>query len=471
MPPILAVALTLLFIGFLFWRDYKQQYTPSLALSIVCIWMLILGSRSVTEWLYLGEPISGGGDITEGDPLNRAVFFFLMGAGVVVLVKRGISWSQVFRNNIALTLFVLYCGISIVWSDFPFVAFKRWFKGFGDPIMVLIILTDLNPLRAAEIVLRTCTNILVPLSVLFIRYYSYIGRTYSDWTGDVGYTGVTTNKNILGFTLMVFSLFLVWRLYSRWGQASSSKMDNIGIPLLLLGMIGWLFSVADSKTSLLSLGLAVFVFSILGLRTARAHVTAYLVAGVLMFAVLQWSVDIKTVIAEGAGRDATFTGRTELWDVVLQMQQHPVLGFGLDSFWLGERLKTLQDRWYFKPNQAHSGYIELYLNLGWVGWAFFAGVIVSYYRKSMAMLTSTWEMTEWVIFARLGLGFLGAYLIYNYTEAAFKTPHFLYVIFLLFAIKYAQSQQMITESSPHSFSGGTCKVPRMAGNGDISLVR
>lgn len=458
MPPVVALALTLLFIGFLFRRDYKQGYTPSLALNIPCIWMLILGSRSVTEWIYLGAPVSGG-DIAEGSPLDRAVFFLLMGAGVLVLFKRGISWSQVFRNNIALMVFFLYCGISILWSDFPFVSSKRWFKGLGDPIMVLIILTDRDPLRAAESVLRVCTNILVPLSVLFIKYYPHLGRTYSEWTGAATYTGVTTNKNMLGFMLMVCGLALVWRLYSRWGSESGNKMDNIGIPLLLLCLVGWLFQAADSKTSLMGLTLGVLIFSVLGLRTARAHITAYLMAGILSFLALQLSFNISTAIIEAAGRDATLTGRTELWDVVLQMQQHPILGFGFDSFWLGDRLKTLQDRWYFRPTQAHSGYIEMYLNLGLFGCVVFAGVIISCFSKLRALLISSPQMTEWVIFGRLGMAFLGTYLVYNYTEAAFKTPHFLFVIFLLFAIKYAQPQQMARQFARNSLSGGALKVP------------
>src|SRR2546422_2989137 len=191
MPPTVALVLTLLLIAYLFRREFRQEYTPSLALSIPCIYLLILGSRSVTEWVNLGTPISGG-DIAEGSPLDRTVFLTLIVAGLVVLWKRRISWSQLFRNNITLTLFVLYCGISIVWSDFPFVAFKRWTKGFGDPIMMLIILTEREPIKAAQLLFKTCTYILIPLSVLFIKYYPHLGRGYSEWTGDAYYTGVTT---------------------------------------------------------------------------------------------------------------------------------------------------------------------------------------------------------------------------------------------------------------------------------------
>ena len=38
--------------------------------------------------------------------------------------------------------FLLYCFIAILWSDFPFVALKRWIKMLGHPIMALILLTE-----------------------------------------------------------------------------------------------------------------------------------------------------------------------------------------------------------------------------------------------------------------------------------------------------------------------------------------
>lgn len=454
MPPILAAAITLLFIAYLFFRDHKQGFTPSLALCIPCIWMIVLGSRSLTEWFYLGAPMpSGGGDAAEGSPIERAFFFLLMAVGFVVLAKRGLPFGQVAHQNLAFSIFMLYCGVSIVWSDFPFVAFKRWFKEFGDPIMVLIILTEPNPLKAAEIVLRVCINLLVPLSVLFIKYYPHLGKAFTEWGGNA-FTGVTTNKNILGFTLMVYGLFLIWRLSVRWGQTPSNRLDNVVIPLVLLAMVGWLFNISDSKTPLLSLGLAILIFFSFQLKMVRNHFTACLLTVLLVFGALQWTLNITSLIIEGAGRDTTFTGRTEVWAAVLEMQDHPILGFGVESFWLGDRLTTLQERWFFRPNQAHSGYIEMYLHLGIVGLTLFACVLVSYYRKCLKTILAR-KTGDWVVFARLGMAFLFAYLAYNYTEAAFKTPHFLYLVFLLFSIGLSHSWGLAgtPHQSPQSSTG------------------
>lgn len=462
MPPPLALVLMLVFSAYLFRREFRQEYTPSLALSIPCIYLLILGSRSVTQWVYLGVPISGV-DIAEGSPLDRTVYISLIVAGLIVLLKRRVSWSQLIRNNIALTLLILYCGISIVWSDFPFVAFKRWTKSFGDPIVMLIILTDREPIKATQFVLTTCVYVLIPVSVLFVKYYPHLGRTFDEWSGAPMNTGITTNKNLLGFVLMVSGLFLVWRLVARWGgEGRSGKwIDDVGIPVVLLGMVGWLFQMADSKTSLIGFILGTFVYLGLGLRNVRTHVGSYLIIGILAFLIMQVTFDITGVLIQGAGRDATLTGRTELWEVVLHMDPRPILGHGFESFWLGDRLKELHTMYHFKPNQAHNGYIEVYLNLGWVGLCFIGGLLLSGYFSIRERLASDVKMKETESFARFGMAFLITYLIYNYTEGAFKSLHFLFIIFLLCTMKYPLHQQRRAQSSPADLPQATPVIRRV----------
>ena len=66
------------------------------------------------------------------------------------------------------------------------------------------------------------------------------------------------------------------------------------------------------------------------------------------------------------GRDSTLTGRTEIWTHVLWVAGNPLLGTGFESFWLGDRLANV---WSIMPGiqEAHNGYLEVYLNLGWIG--------------------------------------------------------------------------------------------------------
>lgn len=76
--------------------------------------------------------------------------------------------------------------------------------------MALIIITDPNPQDALRIVMKRCAFLMMPLSVLFIKYYPEYGRYFDQWTGQAYNSGVTLNKNELGYGCMLFGIFFFW---------------------------------------------------------------------------------------------------------------------------------------------------------------------------------------------------------------------------------------------------------------------
>ena len=58
---------------------------------------------------------------------------------------------------------------------------KRWIKDLGNPIMALVILTERRPYEALGITLRRLSFLLLPLSVVFVRYFPELGRAIT-WT-------------------------------------------------------------------------------------------------------------------------------------------------------------------------------------------------------------------------------------------------------------------------------------------------
>src|SRR5574341_206011 len=423
MPPQLALLLTVVLIVVLFRKDSLRQYQSTYALWIPCIWLLILGSRPASMWMSLGNPYDVS-DVSpeymlEGSPVDRAVFLSLMAAGLLALWRRQIAWSQVLRNNVWLILYFLYCGISVSWSDFPFVAGKRWIKALGDPMMVLIVLTEPEPLKAIETVIKRCTFILISFSILFIKYYPHLGKAYDQWTGANFYVGVTTNKNTLGLLCFTFGLFYFGRFcYLRMRQLESSRKSDLLLILVLFCMFSWCFYTVDSNTALVSLFLGISIYIALGYQNVRNNFGSYTVAALLLCAILQLGFNVSDKIAVAVGRDSTVTGRTELWEVVLNMQKEPLLGYGFESFWLGDRLKKIWDMYYFQPNMAHNGYIEIFLNLGLVGLGLFVGVLVSSYHKISKELKSSAAIgqMERIDFDKLRMAFLLSFSIFNVTD-------------------------------------------------------
>ncbi len=52
-------------------------------------------------------------------------------------MARGFNWNVFLSRNFALCLFVFFGLVSVIWSDYPFVAFKRWFRDLGFYVMPL----------------------------------------------------------------------------------------------------------------------------------------------------------------------------------------------------------------------------------------------------------------------------------------------------------------------------------------------
>jgi len=137
---------------------------------------------------------------------------------------------------------------------------------------------------------------------------------------------------------------------------------------------------------------------------------------------------VSPAALQAMGRNPTLTDRTEVWGVLLSLVRDPWLGTGFESFWLGPRLEKMWRIYWWHPNEAHNGYLEVFLNLGWVGVALLAIVLVTGYRRVFEAYRRNLPLGS------LRLGYFIVGLNFNFTEAAlFKILHPVW-FFFLFAI-------------------------------------
>ena len=444
LPPSMASCLTVAFIIFLFGRDIRQKPDVSGALWLPFIWLVISCSRALSQWLNIfGLPVSGAVSVEEGSPLDAWFFFALIAAGSCVLVKRQVRVSEVIQNNGWLIVFLLYCFISITWSDFPFVAFKRWIKILGHPIMALIILTEPNPDQAVKTLLKRCAYVIVPVSILFIKYYPKLGRAFDTWTGQPMNTGITENKNMLGSDCMILGLFFFWYLLQTW-KTDRSTWRRTELRLIAGFLIGiwWLFSKAHSATPLTSLCVGILVVLFVGNRLINKNfIGTYLLAALVLLVVAELAFGVSGSFSEALGRGSGFSGRTLLWTHLLKVDIDPILGTGFESFWLGKRPELLQGLFLYIPNEAHNGYLEIYLTLGLIGLFLLIGLFIATFWKIRLELFRNFE------WARFRLGFFAAVILYNWSEAAFRTVSAIWFIFYIIAMDYPRSHLASAQSS------------------------
>ena len=231
---------------FLFRRDIRERPNVTGALWLPLIWLVLGCSRALSEWLNIfGLPVSGGASVEEGSPLDAWFFFALIVAGFCVLTKRQVRLSEIVRNNSWLIVFLVYCFISIAWSDFPFVAFKRWIKILGHPIMALIVLTEPDPEEALTRLMKRCAYVVVPVSILFIKYYPQLGRAFEPW-GGCNEPASPTDKNMLGADCLILGFFFFWHLLQTWQTERSTWRRNE--LRLIAGFLIGIWWLSDGRT-------------------------------------------------------------------------------------------------------------------------------------------------------------------------------------------------------------------------------
>ncbi len=428
MPPSIALLLWLICLTALLCFDPAKDSKTSFALWVSVVAMFIVGSRSPSQWLF-GVGGMAAQSLEEGNPLDRVISLALILLTFGILVSRSFDWGGFLWRNLALSAFVAFGFVSIFWSDFPLVAFKRWFRDIGNYLVILVILSDPKPLEAVRAVLRRLSYLLIPLSILLVKYYPEAGKSYDPWTGIAEYSGAATSKNMLGVICLISGLYFFWDTVVRWPERKKRRTRRIlFINVTFLAMTSWLLRMAHSTTSTVCLILGCFF--VLAAHTKAFKRRPLLLkimapASFLLYLILTLGLDMGGAMASAVGKDATLTDRTKIWAFVLGMHTNPILGTGYESFWLGPRL----ERFWLESglghiNEAHNGYLEIYLNLGIAGLVLLCGFVVGSYQTICKRLQSVSSL------ASLTLALWVIMLFYSVTEAGFRAG-MMWFMFLL----------------------------------------
>src|SRR5262245_11859583 len=226
MQPTVALALWAVLLFLLIRFDPGRESQISWAMWVPIGWFFISQTRLPSQWLGKTSGTLASA-FTEGNAFDRPFLFGLILLSVVILVSRSFRWGAFFSQNFFLTLFLLFGLVSFLWSDFLFVALKRWFRDLGNYFAILVVLSDPNPLQATRTFFRRLYFILIPLSYMMIKYYSFQAIRYDFWTGLPEYVGAATSKNTLGATCMLSGLFFFWDIVARWPERRETRTKRI----------------------------------------------------------------------------------------------------------------------------------------------------------------------------------------------------------------------------------------------------
>ncbi len=431
MPSIVALLLCLALTLVLLRIERRRNPEASPALWLPIAWTAIIASRPIGRWfLDFAET-----DYAAGSPSDQVVLLTLMVLSVIVVANRRVEWRALFADNRWLLLLFLFACLSVIWSDVPFISGKRWIRAFGTLIVGLVVMSERDPLKALESVVRRIGYLLLPMSYVLIHYYPALGRTYGRWDGFEMWLGVATHKNGLGQLCAMTMIFITWSLVS---EARAGNLRRLGAgavaDVAIVALCGYLLlgpgSATYSATSLSVVMLSLVLIALLQKQALQKFVLSSVTVVLLVAFYILFYDDVIALASYLLDRSTTLTGRaTDIWPVVLDAAYHnPVLGAGYGGVWgLGGEVSQAVE-----VEQAHNGYLDLFLQLGATGIVLLAAWLLEFARNTRRLVG---RAGSWPI---LGACMLYSLLVYNNSESTFiEYPSYIWTLSIYLPMVFA----------------------------------
>jgi exopolysaccharide production protein ExoQ len=357
-----------------------------------------------------------------------------------------------------LWIFLLIALASVFWSDHP-----------GETVRLFIAVTQMTCFGAYFVgrykmkeqltLLAYSFGIAALLSILFglvFPGYGVMGMgvfVNPENAAHLGaWRGIFTHKNGLGKMMDMAALTFL-------SLASTNRQDSI------TKWVGFSFCVclillSTSKTSLVILMTLIALFPLYkAIRWSYTLVLPFFVGTILTtgsIAILLLS-NLDTV-AGALGRDLTLTGRTEIWEIVLEkIGERPWLGYGYSGFWHGMDGQSA-DVWAvvkWACPHSHNGFLDISLDLGLIGLAAFLLTFLAACSRSIMLIRKT--KTDVGIFPLMYLTFM---LLVNLTESSIVRLSSIWVVFVIVVLSSHDMNPDLNSSYHSSYEKNRSKHNR-----------
>ena len=361
-------------------------------------------------------------EMTTSNITTQIVIVSVFILAVISIIPRLKTLGSYIIKEKFLLIFLGWALLTILWSDYSFVSFKRWFQVFAAYIVIfagLVHVKDTNDLlRFFKILFAV--YVIVNLAAIFTIPAAIDKHNY--------WQGIATQKNELGQT--VLAAVLVWIFSLR---EKSNLVEKFFYSIMLFLSLVLLFGT-QSSTSVLTLVILIGIWLLFYLDQEFKKIGAgRLVSLTIIFSSIIIIAGAIYMIPEKVndwlgliGEDLSFTGRTDLWgDILNEVKNHWLLGTGYQGFWVFEPgnqvLYRLYDIYIWIPQQAHNGYIDILNETGLIGLILFLTMVIYFFmnvNRSEGRFFWKW--------------FFVAALIINIQESSLFRPGILsFVMFLL----------------------------------------
>jgi exopolysaccharide production protein ExoQ len=348
---------------------------------------LLLISQAIIPLFLTGGANEGDGvdvstlDLSVNAKLSTLVY-------IIAFIFLGLRWRRslaTFASNVFLWILLGIVCFSYFWSINPDQTLRFCVYAVGTTGFGLYLATRYSLVEQMKL-LGLSYGFLLVLSLLFAVAIPKYGIMAGVHEGAL--RGVFTHKNQFGAFMAPGGVIFLLNAFR------GEKYSWVYWGLLILNCGAMVMS--RSTTALGTFGLMLILCIIYRIFRWRYEVMISAVLGVTIFSFMGLILFAGYVGSDSffssLGKDATFSGRTDIWQYVWdQIQLKPWLGYGMTAFWNGLEGPSsyVQYAMRIPVIYAHNGFLDLWLSIGIVGLGIFLVSFVVTTVQSLALLRQT----------------------------------------------------------------------------------
>ena len=292
---------------------------------------------------------------------------------LIACALHGRQFIRVASRQPLVLAFVVWGILTTAWSEDPMLSLRRT-VALACTVALGFFLGMRFELKELLRIVAWALAIVVLASIAAGVLFPSFAIQY-----DLGgaWRGVFVQKNtmarVIGLAVMVFSYLLL--------ESRRNRLLYLILVFLSVALIG----LSRAMTAVIVSFLTVSQLLCLKLRLRPAQSIA-LSAFVLLLGLgaTLFAMGHTDDIFAFMGRDASLTGRTDLWrESIAAVLQRPLLGAGWDVFWMGPEADAIRDLVHWQTPHSHNAFLDLALNTGLVGLMIFLASLFDCLRRAL----------------------------------------------------------------------------------------
>jgi exopolysaccharide production protein ExoQ len=356
----------------------------------------------------------GPADLGAANPLNTISNVIVL-AMVLLLHLRHARATLRYTPALWLILGLLVLAFaSTFWSEYPDITLRRasslatgalwaWY------VAVRYDLSDVVRLFAQTLAFLALTSLAIAIAIP--------GIGGADPLGPDGWRGVFATKNDLGAAMSIGAATYIYLLTAREQRLSALLLRLAGLACCLT-----LLYLSESRTSWV-LAMVAPIICIVNRLMHRRIAIGIIIWTIFILILAPGTVLLAeqlSVIAPMLGRDATLTGRADLWAMLPAfISERPWLGYGYGGFWVesSPRVDFIWNAIGWAAPHSHNGWLDVLLDLGIVGLTIMAVQLLLVLVKTIRAVIAGHEPdAQFLMLMTVGL------LINNLAESSLVRP-------------------------------------------------